>query len=106
MPMIARRVVVLPAPLRPSSVTNSPSPTENSIPCSTWDSPYQALRPETSKSSGMGDCFLAGAHIGLDHLGIGRHCRIIALGEDAAPGQDGDDVAKIGHHGEIVLDHQ
>src|SRR5580704_12483544 len=82
-PMIARRVVVLPAPLRPSSVTSSPSPTANSIPCSTCDSPYQALRPEISSSSGIGGRDgVAGSHIGLDHLGIGRDGLVVALGED------------------------
>ncbi len=44
-PMIDFIVVVLPAPLRPSSVTTSPSPTSKSTPCSTWLSPYQAFRP-------------------------------------------------------------
>ena len=47
-PMIDFMVVVLPAPLRPSSVTTSPSATRKSTPCSTWLSPYQAFRPFTS----------------------------------------------------------
>ena len=44
MPMIDFSVVVLPAPLRPSSVTTSPGSTSKLTPCSTWDSPYQACR--------------------------------------------------------------
>src|SRR5438874_885265 len=52
MPMIARRVVVLPAPLRPSRVATSPSSTAKSMPCRTCDSPYQACNPSTSSSGG------------------------------------------------------
>ena len=37
--MIALSVVLLPAPLRPSSVTSSPRLTTKSIPCKMWDSP-------------------------------------------------------------------
>jgi hypothetical protein len=39
MPMIERKVVVLPAPLRPISVTTSPSPTAIEMPCRMWASP-------------------------------------------------------------------
>ncbi len=44
-PMMARRVEVRPAPLRPSRVTTSPGCTTMSTPCKTCDSPYQACRP-------------------------------------------------------------
>jgi len=44
-PMIDFIVVVLPAPLRPSKVTTSPSRTSKSTPCRMWLSPYQAFRP-------------------------------------------------------------
>ena len=43
MPMIDLSVVVLPAPLRPSSVTTSPVATSKSMPCRMCDSPYQAF---------------------------------------------------------------
>jgi hypothetical protein len=49
-PMIDRSVVVLPAPLRPRSVTTSPAATSNVTPCSTCDSPYQALSARTARS--------------------------------------------------------
>ena len=39
MPMTARTVVVLPMPLRPSRVTNSPAPISNDMPNNTWLSP-------------------------------------------------------------------
>ena len=49
MPMIDFSVVVLPAPLRPSSVTTSPWCTSNDTPCRMCDSPYQACRSLTDK---------------------------------------------------------
>ena len=49
-PMIDLSVVVLPAPLRPSSVTTSPARTSNVTPCRMCDSPYQACRPSTASS--------------------------------------------------------
>src|SRR3989442_1315146 len=64
MPMIDLSVVVLPAPLRPRSVTMSPGRISKSTPWRMWDSPYQAWRSRTS-SSGSG---MARAHVGLDQL--------------------------------------
>src|SRR5438876_7566674 len=107
-PMIARKVVVLPAPLRPSRVTTSPWPTAKLIPCRMWDSPYQACSSSTPSSccaatavSGM-----AGPQIRFHDLGVFRDSAVIALGEDAAARQHGDDVGEIGHHRQIMLDHQ
>src|SRR5262245_4990809 len=107
MPMIDFMVVVLPAPLRPSSVTTSPGMMWKSMPCRMCDSPYQALRPLTARSgaseaaSGM-----AGSHIGLDHLRVLRDGGVVALGKDLAARQHGDGVGEVGDHAEIVLDHQ
>ena len=42
MPMMAFSVVLLPAPLRPSSVTTSPGRTSKATPRRMCDSPYQA----------------------------------------------------------------
>src|SRR6266851_9668504 len=47
-PMIVERVVVLPMPLRPSSVTTSPESTAKSTPNSTLPSPYPASSALTS----------------------------------------------------------
>ena len=80
-PMIDFMVVVLPAPLRPSSVTTSPSRTSKPTPCRMCDSPYQAWRSRTS-SSGAGvptpaatppGSAMARPHVGLDHLRVLRH---------------------------------
>src|SRR3989442_13046768 len=102
MPMIAFMVVVLPAPLRPRSVTTSPSRTSNSMPCRMWDSPYQAFRPFTASSRSA----MAGAQGGLDHLRVLRNAGVVAFGEDLAALQDRDPVGKRRHHREIVLDHR
>src|SRR5258707_15038729 len=108
MPMIARKVVVLPAPLRPRSVTSSPSPTEKFIPCRMCDSPYQACRSATRSSSlcKIAVSGMAGPHIGLDDLGVLRNLRVGALCQDLSAGQDGDGVREIGDDREIMLDHQ
>src|SRR5580704_9842354 len=103
MPRMARKVVVLPAPLRPISESVSPSRRSKEMPCSTWLSPYQALRSSISRRApSMG---MLGSHIGGAHPLIGRNLGIASLGQDLAALQDGDAVAKIGHHREIVLDH-
>src|SRR5262245_50204206 len=98
MPRMARSVVVLPAPLRPSSVTVSPLCMARSTPCSTWLSPYQALRPFTSSS---GSVVIARPHIGFAHAGVGADVRVAAFGQDLAPLQHGDAVAQIGHHRKV-----
>src|SRR5207248_2974802 len=107
-PMIARRVVVFPAPLRPNKVTTSPRPTAKLIPCRMCDSPYQACSSSTPRSrcpvtiaSGM-----AGPQIRFHHLWVLRDSVVAALGKDTAAGQHRDDVGEIGHHRQIVLDHQ
>src|SRR4051812_38830892 len=101
MPMIDLSVVVLPAPLRPSSVTTSPSATSKSMPCRMCDSPYQALIPLTSRRLGM-----PGSQIGLDHASILRDGVVVPLSEDLAALEYGDPVRKRRHHRQVVLDHQ
>src|ERR1700730_16254194 len=107
-PRIAFKVGVWPAPLRPSKVTTSPSPTSKLMPCRICDSPYQAWRSRTRSislrwpaASGM-----SGTHIGLAHLGVLRHFGVIPFGEHAAARQHGDDIGEIGDDREVVLDHQ
>ena len=51
MPMMLRTVVVLPMPLRPSSVTHSPAGAENVTSNSAWLAPYQAESLTTSRSA-------------------------------------------------------
>src|SRR6266404_5612786 len=108
MPMMARKVVVLPAPLRPRSVTSSPSPTLKFIPCRICDSPYQAWRSSTRSNSlrRTAASGMAGPHIGVDDLGVPRNLRVGALRQDLSTGQNGDGVRQVGDDREIVLDHQ
>src|SRR3954467_3016091 len=109
--MMARSVVLLPAPLRPSSVTSSPSPILKSIPCRMCDSPYQACKFSTRSSSlevrmKAAVSRMSGPHIGLYDLGVAGDRGVIALGQDAAAGQYRDGVGQIGDDRQIVLDHQ
>src|SRR5947209_20521724 len=102
MPITDFRVVVLPAPLRPSSVTTSPAFTLKSTPCRMWDSPYQASRFSTA-STGLP----AAAAVGrsaivnsgmprpqirfLDALVLGQF-GVVALRQHVAARQHGDDI--------------
>src|SRR5438067_13170919 len=101
MPMMDFSVVVLPAPLRPRSVTTSPSRTSKSMPCKMCDSPYQALRPRTSSRLGM-----PRSQVGFDHARVPRHGGVIALGQYLAALQDGDALTERRYHREVVLDHE
>src|SRR5260221_8060260 len=102
MPITDLSVVVLPAPLRPSSVTSSPRPISKPTPCRMCDSPYQACRPSTlSKVSSM-----TGPDIGFDDGRVLRHGGVRALGQHLAARQHGDGVREVGDHGHVVLDHQ
>src|SRR5580698_3927602 len=97
-PMMDFIVVVLPAPLRPRSVTTSPSRTSKSTPCRMWLSPYQAFSPLISS--------IGGSQIGGDYFGILRHRFIRAFRQHLAAGQHGDGIAKTFNNRQIVLHHQ
>src|SRR5438874_12323725 len=87
-PMIDFMVVVLPAPLRPTSVTSSPLRTSRSTPCSTWDSPYHACSLATvSSASGM-----LGAQVRRDHGRILRDRAVVAFGKHLAARDDGESL--------------
>ncbi len=96
--MIARRVVVLPAPLRPSSVITSPARTSMSMPWRTWLSPYQPSRPRTVSSASVaaaGGVFRAASgmsrpDIRFDHARILRDRGVVALGQHLPASQHGD----------------
>src|SRR3954471_8513597 len=96
--MIDFIVVVLPAPLRPSRVTTSPSRTSKSTPCRMWLSPYHAFRPWISS--------IDSPQVGGDDFGILRHGGVVAFRQHLAAGQHGDPVAQAFHDGQVVLDHQ
>src|SRR3954451_23675044 len=116
MPMMDFSVVVLPAPLRPSSVTTSPGATSKLMPCRTCDSPYQVSSPLTASigaaaPAGAGrvasaTSAMAYSDIGLDDARILRDGGVVALGQHLAAGQDRDPARQRGHDREVVLDHQ
>src|SRR6266852_1522167 len=106
MPMIAFIVVVLPAPLRPSRVTTSPTMTSKVTPCSTCDSPYHACSPLTDSNGAVSGLSMADPEIGFAHQRVGRDRLVIALGQHPPAGEHGDAVGEVGDHAEIVLDHQ
>src|SRR5699024_11692906 len=104
------RVVVRPAPLRPSRVMTSPSLTVRSMPCRTWDSPYQAFRFSTCSKlraplavavSGTG-----GSHVGCHDVFIAGDFRVRTFGKHFALIEHTDGVGELGHHAQIVLDHE
>src|SRR3954451_2692578 len=101
-PMMLFMVVVLPAPLRPSSVTTSPSCTSKSTPCRMWLSPYQAFSPLiASMASGIWR-----PEIGGDDVRVAAHAGIVPLGQDLPAREHRDAVAQALDHAQIVLDHQ
>src|ERR1700687_24040 len=81
MPMIARMVVVLPAPLRPSRVTTSRVFTSNVMPCRMWLSPYQPWTSWMASCASAMPAPLACAHVGLDYLRVVGDLRVAAFGQ-------------------------
>ena len=115
--MIDCSVVVLPAPLRPSSVTTSPPRTSKSTPCRTCDSPYQALRSRTRAAARPrrrarhgGAAATAVRHGPLPGRPARRPDsstrRVVALGQDLAAREHGDVVGQRRDDRQVVLDHQ
>src|SRR6185295_5034547 len=103
--MIDFSVVVLPAPLRPSSVTTSPSFTSNVTPCRICDSPYQAWRSLIT-SSGVLTSSMAHSHVGLANLGMVVHLVIVAFSQHASAREPSNVVGEIGDNRKIMLHHK
>src|SRR5258708_39428271 len=99
--MIDLRVVVLPAPLRPSRVTTSPARTSKSTPWSTCDSPYHAWSPDTSRRVSL----MPHPQVRLHHLRIGGHRGVVALGQNLAPRPHRDGVGDVVDQAQAVLGH-
>src|SRR6266508_1274882 len=116
--MMDLSVVVLPAPLRPRSVTTSPAWTSKSTPCRICDSSYQAWRSRTVRSVGAPAAapaapagrvtvsLMALPHVGLDHVAVPGHARVVPLGQDLPAGEHGDGVGQVLDHAQVVLDHE
>src|SRR5215469_4800433 len=117
MPISERRVVVFPAPFRPSRVTSSPGLISKLTPWRMCDSPYQAWSLSTwsigrpAGSGGGSERATAASdmlrpHVRLHHVLVLADRRVVALGQDLAAGEHGDVVREVRHHLEVVLHHQ
>src|SRR5580765_7396603 len=116
MPITDFSVVVLPAPLRPSSVTTSPSFTLKLMPCRMCDSPYQACRSFTDNTGAALACAaglaavrtsaMTGSQIGFLDARVLCEFGIIAFREHLPARQNGDDIGEIGDHAQVMFDHQ
>src|SRR5436190_5766012 len=100
-PMMARSVLVRPAPFLPSSVTTSPSLTWKFTPCSTCDSPYQPCRSFTSRNGAAISVSpfqfdVRAAHVGLDHRRVLRDLLVRPFGQGRAALQHRDRVGDAG----------
>src|SRR3954471_12732442 len=98
-PMIARSVVVLPAPLRPMTQTASPAATVSDTPCRMWLRPYQALRSRTSSIALDRLPEIDAPHLLVRADVVGR-----ALGEEPSVMQDEDAVRDAHDELHAVLD--
>src|SRR5262249_8708195 len=106
MPMTDFSVVVLPAPLRPSSVTTSPANTSNVAPWSTCDSPYQACSPSTASKGAPFGLSMTNSEICLAYERVGGNRLVIAFRQHPTRGDPGARVQKVGARAEIVFAHQ
>src|SRR5262245_13902401 len=103
-PMMVRRQVVLPAPLRPSSTVMPPSGTAKLTPCRMWYWAMWVCTPSsTSRASGTRRLH---AEIGLLHDGRGHDLRRHAVGHETAVVQHHDAVRQGADHVHLVLHQQ
>src|SRR5439155_2169045 len=100
-PMMVRRQVVLPAPLRPRSMVSELGATAKSTPCRMWYWPMCVLTPRSSRSSDTRD-----TQIGLLHDRRGGHFGRRTLRDELALMQHDDAVGERAHHVHLVLDQQ
>src|SRR6185369_6417140 len=98
-PMMLRTVVVLPMPLRPSSVAVSPGRIPKLTSESTWLAPYAVCRPLTSRSNFVSE-------IGLPDFGVRADGGRGPGGDDAAVYEHRDAVGQPEHRVHVVLHQQ
>src|SRR5215471_12774042 len=100
-PEMARRVVVLPAPLAPSRATIVPSSTFSDTPCSALTEPYDAWTSVSSSSAiGLSPQVRVDDRLVLAHLARG------ALGDLLAEVQHHHPVGDAHDQVHVVLDHE
>src|SRR5688572_27371325 len=105
-PMIARKVVVLPTPLRPSNAAHSPPFTSRLTPCRICSLPIWTWTSSSLSMHRLLDVVfvLGAAEIGLAHALVGGDLLRAAGGEDGAQRHHGDVVGDLEHHLHVVLD--
>ena len=101
-PLSARRIVVLPAPLAPSSAVTPPSSTSKSTPCSARAEPYHASSPLTSRIGAL----IRAPEIGAHHVAIGPDLVGRAVGDHAAKVERDDLVGDPHDKVHVMLDEQ
>src|SRR5688572_12222880 len=99
-PMMVRRQVVLPAPLRPSSMVRDLSGTEKSTPCRMWYCPMWVLTPCRLSMSARD------AKVRFLHDRQGDHRGGLAVGNELALVKHDDAVGERTHHVHLVLDQK
>src|SRR5215510_14153169 len=106
-PEMARRVVVLPAPLLPRRATTSPSPTWKVTPFKARISPYDTWRFLTSSTLGVHPRRpLAPAEIGFDDARVLLHLGGAPLRDLLSVVEHGDVVGDLHDHAHVVLDEE
>src|SRR5690242_2754112 len=105
--MMVRSVVLLPAPLRPSSTVMAPAGTSKSTPCKMWYWPIWVCTP-SSTSSGSGTIAAPGgdAQIGLLHDRRADHFGRRAIRHQATVVEHDNTVGEALDHVHFVLNQQ
>src|ERR1700732_2723733 len=106
-PIIARSVVVLPTPLRPSNAADSPGFTSRLTPCRMCSLPIWTWTSRRLSMGGLLDeiLVLGAAEIGFADALIVGDGRRTAAGQDRPLGQNGDVVGDPEHDIHVVLDN-
>src|SRR5262249_28538666 len=105
-PMMARRVVVLPTPLRPSSAAHSPACTARLTPCRICSLPIWTWTSSSLRMGGFLDVVLVlgTAQIGLAHALVRCDLLRAAGRQDGALRHHRDVGRDLEHHFHVVLD--
>src|SRR5712691_10531415 len=105
-PMIARKVVVLPTPLRPSSAAHSPPFTSRFTPCRMCSLPIWTWTSSSLSMHRLLDVVfvLGAAEVSFTHALVGGDVLRAAGGEDRAQRHHGDVVGDLEHDLHVVLD--
>src|SRR5664279_1329461 len=111
LPMMVRRVVVLPAPFAPMTVVILPACTSSDMPHSTCTSPYpdSSFRPARRRPSVVlleFFCDVGVAQISFNHLGIARDILGMSFGELLAEAQHHQAVRKAHDGLHDMFDHE